>query len=85
MRKFALKAMMMAILSFGGFSMVNALPQYDDSVTDTISIDDMDPILHTEEEEAEDEGGNTGMIAVIAIVVVVAGAVGYKVATKKKK
>jgi hypothetical protein len=53
-------------------------------VADTVSIDDMAPILYDEEPEAESQSSNTGLYIGIVIVAVVAGVLVYKVVTKKK-
>lgn len=58
----------------------------DAAAADTLGIDDMDPILyHPEEEEEEACTMGTGMYVGIGILVIVAGAVIYRVTAKKKK
>lgn len=56
----------------------------DFGVADTISIDDMDPILYDEESVMEEQSSQTGLYIGIAIVAIVAGVVIYKVVNKKK-
>lgn len=82
MKKFALKLMVLSLLFVG---MGNNTKLFaDDTVTDSLSIDDMDPVFLYDEEEEEEESSNGAVIAVI-IVAVVGGGVGYKVVSKKKK
>ncbi|MCL3779654.1 hypothetical protein EMN47_04535 [Prolixibacteraceae bacterium JC049] len=84
MKKFLYSLMVSGLLMFGAGVTSQVMAQ-DDSVVDTLSIDDMDPILQAAEEESAEESSNTGMIAAIAIVAVVAGVVVFRFVGKKKK
>ncbi len=52
---------------------------------DTISIDDMAPVLYDEEPAMETEGANTGLYIGIAIVAIVAGVLVFRAGKKKSK
>ena len=54
-------------------------------VADTVSIDDMAPILYDEEPAMETEGSNTGLYIGIAIVAIVAGVLVFRAGKKKNK
>ncbi len=56
----------------------------DYGVADTVSIDDMDPILYQDEFVTEEESSQTGLYIGIAVVAIVAGVVIYKVVNRKK-
>lgn len=55
-----------------------------EGVADTISIDDMAPILYQEETTDAEDSSNTGLYIGIAVVAIVAGVVIYKVVNKKR-
>lgn len=55
-----------------------------EEVTDSLSIDDMPPVLYQEEEEEESEESNTGVYVAIGIAGVVAVGIGVMAAKKKK-
>ncbi|MDG5800879.1 hypothetical protein QA597_10965 [Marinilabiliaceae bacterium ANBcel2] len=60
--------------------------EYETASPDTLSIDDMDPTLYSDDDFiAEDEGSNRGVVLTIVIIAVVAGFVIYKVVSGKKK
>ena len=58
--------------------------QDDDRKKDSLSIDDMDPIFYSAEDEATEKGGNGVLIGVIIAVVVVGGGA-YMLISRKKK
>jgi len=74
-------------LLFLVFALAMALPSgvfAQDGVSDSLSIDDQEPVLYQEqEEEPEQKSTNTGVYVAIAIVVGVGIYVGMK--SKKKK
>jgi len=83
MKNVVLSLLLGLFLSFGAgyFSGISA---QDTGVADSLSIDDMDPVLYHPEEEEEPQTGNTGIYIGIAIVVVAAGVIVFKVVGKKK-
>ena len=81
MRKLVFKLMMLSFFIVGIGSGAQLMAQDHDTVADSVSIDDMDPVFLTEEEE--EESSNGVMIAIIIAVVVSAG-VGYKIVSKKR-
>ncbi len=60
----------------------------DPAAADTLSIDDMDPVLYNPEEEAEEvegcESSSTIIWIGVAIIVVVGGVLVFKKSSKKK-
>lgn len=60
--------------------------QDNDAVKDSVSIDDMAPVLYDDDAyiEESEESSNGLMIAVVIVVAVVAG-IAYVVVSKKKK
>ncbi len=65
-------------------SFVNFMVAQDGGVADTLSIDDMPPVLYQEEEEEEPAKSSTGVYVAIAAGVLVAIVVGARMAKKKK-
>ena len=82
MKKVLYSLVLGTFLSFGAASFNNSMAQ-DEGVSDSISIDDMDPILYVEEEE-ESEKGSTGIYIAIGIAAVAAGVVAARFMKKKK-
>ena len=82
MKKIIYSLLLGIFLSFGAASF-NLITSQDEGVSDSISIDDMDPILYVEEEEELDKG-STGIYIAIAIAAVAAGVLIARVVKKKK-
>ena len=82
MKKVLYSLILGIFLSFGAASFNTNLAQ-DEGVSDSISIDDQDPILYVEEEE-EDEKSSTGIYIAVAIAAVAAGVLIARVIKKKK-
>ncbi len=89
MKKFWMTFMLVSALIFGAASLNAIMAQYDyeyETVApDTISIDDADPILFSEENftVTEEKNRTTTYIVVVALAIV-AGFVVYRVTSKKK-
>ena len=78
---FARLALIVFLLAGLGVSM-NLAAQDEDRKKDSLSIDDMDPIFYSPEDEATEKGGNKVLIGVIIAVV---GGGSYLLISKKKK
>lgn len=86
MKKLVLKWMMVSFLVGGLGIGVSLNAQNHDSVSDSLSIDDMDPVFLSEEDyEDESEGSNGAMIAIVIVSVLAIGGIVYKVVSGKKK
>ena len=87
MKKLLLRLSLVCFLVFNAGSLGYAFAQYDYETEtagpDSLSIDDMDPLLMAEEEEAEKQCC-PGLYIGIAVVVVVAGVLVYRRVSKKK-
>jgi hypothetical protein len=89
MKKFWMTFMLVGALIFGAASLNAIMAQYDyeyETVApDTISIDDADPILFSEENftVTQEKSRTTTYIVVVALAIV-AGFVIYRVTSKKK-
>ena len=70
---------MMSMLGSG----LNLMAQDNDRKKDSLSIDDMDPVIYAAEEEATK--GGSGVFIAAAIIVVVAGGGTYVFLSRKKK
>ncbi|ASB49363.1 hypothetical protein [Alkalitalea saponilacus] len=90
MRKFWMIIAMAIILAMGAGTVNNVMAQYDyeyETVApDTLSIDDMDPILYSDDDYvAAEKSNNTGLVIGIIVIAVVAGLIVFKVVSGKKK
>jgi hypothetical protein len=88
MKQLILKLTMICFLAFAAGNMSLTFAQYDyetETAPDTVSIDDMDPVLYTEEDETAEEKNNTALYIGIAVVAIAAGVLAYRSTTKKKK
>ncbi len=87
MKKLALVFVVGMFLSFAlSFSsVVKAQDQHDIAAQDSLSIDDMDPVLYHPGDEAEEgsESSNALLWGAIAVVVVVGGYLVWKKSSKK--
>ena len=82
MKKLVSRLMLMCFLATG---LANVNAQDHDAVTDSLSIDDMAPVLYDESAYEEEEKSSTGLYIGIAIAVIAIGGIGFVVAKKKKK
>lgn len=88
MKKLVLRIALICLIVLCTGSVNRAFAQYDyetEAAPDSVSIDDEDPILYSEEDVTVNEKSNTALYIGIALVVVVAGALVYRGISKKKK
>lgn len=88
MKKLLLRLSLICFLAFNAGSLVAAFAQYDyetEAAADTLSIDDMDPMLLADDDEAEEKKCCPGLYIGIAVIAVAAGVLVYRTVTKKKK
>ncbi|MBA7540718.1 hypothetical protein ES705_33020 [subsurface metagenome] len=78
---FARLAVIVFLMAGLGVS-TNLAAQDEDRKKDSLSIDDMDPIFYSTEDEATEKGGNKVLIGVIIAVV---GGGSYLLISRKKK
>jgi len=83
MKKLLLVFIIGMLLSFAG-SFNSITKAQDPAAADTLSIDDMDPVLYHPEEEAEKSGSSTGIWIGVAVVVVIGGVLIWKKKGSKK-
>ncbi|WP_152541791.1 hypothetical protein [Saccharicrinis fermentans] len=83
MKKLALKLFLICFLAIGSGAVTYA--QDHDAVTDSLSIDDMAPVLYDEDAYEEEEASSNGVIIGILIAVAALGAIGFVVLKQKKK
>ncbi len=85
MKKLVFRLLLLCFLMAGVANGATLFAQDNDAVTDSVSIDDMAPVLYDDEAYEEVEESSNGlMIAVVIVVAVVAG-IAYVVVSKKKK
>ncbi|MCT4590705.1 MAG: hypothetical protein N4A71_22955 [Carboxylicivirga sp.] len=82
MRKAIVYLGLCLILLAGGLGLNSLKAQ--EEVTDSLSIDDMPPVLYQEEEEEEEAKSSTGIYVAIGIAGAVVVVVGAKMLKKKK-
>lgn len=81
MKKLVLRLLLVSFLA----TSMSAFAQDHDAVTDSLSIDDMAPVLYDEDAYEEEEESSNGVVIAIVIGVVVIAGIGVVVAKKKKK
>ncbi|MGQ1788190.1 MULTISPECIES: hypothetical protein [unclassified Saccharicrinis] len=84
MKKLVFRLLFVCFLATGLGGGAAVFAQDHDAVTDSLSIDDMAPVLYDEDAYEEEEKGSNGVIIGIVIAVVAIGGIGF-VALKKKK
>lgn len=88
MKKLVLRLTLICFLAFGAGSLSSVFAQYDyetEAAPDTLSIDDMDPVLFSEDEATEEKKCCPGLYIGIAVVAVAAGVLVYRTVSKKKQ
>ena len=85
MKKLALRLLVFSFLMGGLMNGATLFAQDHDAVTDSLSIDDMPPVLYDEDAYEDEEKSSNGIIIGIVIAVVAVGGIGYLVVSKKKK
>ncbi len=88
MKKLLLNLSLIIFLVFSTSIAGYAISQYDyetEAAPDTLSVDDMDPELYTEDETAEEKECCPAPYIAIAVVFIAAGFLVYRKVTRKKK
>lgn len=86
MKNVLLRTVLIAVLSLGTIAGTSLFAQHNDAVTDSLSIDDMDPVLYDEDAyDDEEESASNGVTIAIVIVAGIAVVAGGLIMAKKKK